>query len=279
MNTDNLIGRIEVKSSVVGNAPGIKGEKGDTGTGIKSITLNDDYTLTITYTDDNSMTTDSIRGEKGEKGDKGKDGINGKDGAIQYTAGDGVKIENNIISAFTKTSELENDSNFITSSGDTIAEINNKINNIGKVVNLFGDILGTSGSETLSLYSHIVATKIGTDIWKFDIEGQMDIANPANNYEWGIMPSKISALLNAAIGKQVQYDESLRKQGNWDIIKSSDKLPYLNFYNYGTTFEYNANQYLLFARYYTTEGSVGGYDTQAFEPSTHVYATIYLKEV
>lgn len=279
MNTDNLIGRIEVKSSVVGNAPGIKGEKGDTGTGIKSITLNDDYTLTITYTDDNSMTTDSIRGEKGEKGDKGKDGINGKDGAIQYTAGDGVKIENNIISAFTKTSELENDSNFITSSGDTITEINNKINNIGKVVNLFGDILGTNGTETLSLYAHIVATKINADVWKFDIEGQMDIANPTNNYEWGIMPSKISALLNAAIGVQVQYDESLRKQGTWDIIKSSDKLPYLNFYNYGTTFEYNVNQYLLFARYYTTDGKVGGYDTASFEPSTHVYATIYLKEV
>ena len=157
--------------------------------------------------------------------------------------------------------------------------INNKIEGIGQVVNLFGDILGTNGTETLSLYAHIVATKIGTDIWKFDIEGQMDIANPTNNYEWGIMPSKISALLNAAIGKQVQFDESLRKQGNWDIIKSSNSLPYLDYYNYGTTFEYNSNQYLLFARYYTTDGKVGGYNTAGFEPSTHVYATIYLKEV
>ena len=149
----------------------------------------------------------------------------------------------------------------------------------GKVVNLFGDILGTSGTETLSLYAHIVATKINTDIWKFDIEGQMDIANPQSQFEWGIMPSKISTLLNAAIGVQVKYDESLRKQGTWNIIKSSNSLPYLEYYNYGTTFEFNANTYLIFARYYTTDGKVGGYATASFEPSTHVYTTIYLKEV
>lgn len=177
------------------------------------------------------------------------------------------------------TNEALPEKNKVTSGN--MNEIKNVVN--GAVgydpVNLFGEILGTNGTETLSLYAHIVATKINANVWKFDIEGQMDIANPANNYEWGIMPSKISALLNAAIGKQVQYDESLRKQGNWDIIKSSDKLPYLNLYNYGTTFEFNTNQYLLFARYYTTDGKVGGYDTASFEPSTHVYATIYLKEV
>ena len=149
----------------------------------------------------------------------------------------------------------------------------------GKVVNLFGDILGTNGTETLSLYAHIVATKINTDVWKFDIEGQMDIANSQSQFEWGIMPSKISALLNDAIGKQVQFDESLRKQGTWNIIKSSNSLPYLDYYNYGTTFEFNVNTYLIFARYYTTDGKVGGYATASFEPSTHVYATIYLKEV
>ena len=46
------------------------------GVGISSITLNDDYTLTITLTDDTSYTTKSIRGEKGEKGDKGDKGDN-----------------------------------------------------------------------------------------------------------------------------------------------------------------------------------------------------------
>ena len=153
------------------------------------------------------------------------------------------------------------------------------LDDLGTIVNLFGDVLGTNSTETLSLNAHIVATKISTKVWKFDIEGQMDIANPQNNYEWGIMPSKISALLNAAIGKQVQYDPSLRTQGNWSIFKTSDNTPYINYYNYGTSYEYNVNQYLLFARYYTTDGSIGGYNTQAFESSTHVYATIYLKEV
>lgn len=35
----------------------------------------------------------------GKDGIDGKDGVNGKDGAIQYAAGNGIKIENNVISA------------------------------------------------------------------------------------------------------------------------------------------------------------------------------------
>ena len=53
------------------------GAKGDTGNGISSAILNDDYTLTLTFTDGTTYTTPSIRGEKGDKGDKiyiGNDG-------------------------------------------------------------------------------------------------------------------------------------------------------------------------------------------------------------
>lgn len=42
--------------------------------GIKSITLNDDYTLTFIMADDTEVTTTSVRGETGAKGDKGTDG-------------------------------------------------------------------------------------------------------------------------------------------------------------------------------------------------------------
>lgn len=41
---------------------------GTNGRGIASATLNDDYTLTLIYTDDTSVTTAPIRGEKGESG-------------------------------------------------------------------------------------------------------------------------------------------------------------------------------------------------------------------
>ena len=43
----------------------LKGVQGDTGVGISSVTLNADYTLTITLTNGNSYTTYSIRGEVG----------------------------------------------------------------------------------------------------------------------------------------------------------------------------------------------------------------------
>lgn len=42
--------------------------------GISSITLNDDYTLTFTMSDETTVTTTSVRGATGAKGDKGTDG-------------------------------------------------------------------------------------------------------------------------------------------------------------------------------------------------------------
>lgn len=50
---------------------GEKGEPGDTGNGIESTVLNDDYTLTITFTNGETYTTPSIRGAKGDTGETG----------------------------------------------------------------------------------------------------------------------------------------------------------------------------------------------------------------
>lgn len=49
--------------------PPIRGAKGDPGTGIASTILNNNYTLTISFTDGSSYTTPSIRGAIGAKGD------------------------------------------------------------------------------------------------------------------------------------------------------------------------------------------------------------------
>lgn len=59
----------KVGTQTVDVLDGEKGETGATGNGIASVVLNQDYTLTITYTNGNSYTTTSIRGEKGEPGD------------------------------------------------------------------------------------------------------------------------------------------------------------------------------------------------------------------
>lgn len=63
------------------SASSTPGQKGDTGNGIKSTVMNDDYTLTIEFTDGTSYTTPSIRGEKGETGSKGARGDKGDTGA------------------------------------------------------------------------------------------------------------------------------------------------------------------------------------------------------
>ena len=52
----------------------LDGEKGETGNGIASAVLNQDYTLTLTFTDGTSYTTPSIRGAQGAQGNPGADG-------------------------------------------------------------------------------------------------------------------------------------------------------------------------------------------------------------
>lgn len=59
---------------------GIKGDTGDTGNGIASVMLNQDYTLTLNYTDGSHVTLGSIRGEKGEQGEHGLKGETGDTG-------------------------------------------------------------------------------------------------------------------------------------------------------------------------------------------------------
>lgn len=65
---------------------GDKGDKGDTGNtgatgnGISSVLLNQDYTLTISFTDGTSYTTGSIRGAQGQQGEKGDTGSQGPQG-------------------------------------------------------------------------------------------------------------------------------------------------------------------------------------------------------
>lgn len=73
----------------------IRGATGATGNGIASVALNPNYTLTITYTDGTSYTTSSIRGAKGADGQDGQDGQDGHTpvkGTDYWTAADKAEI-------------------------------------------------------------------------------------------------------------------------------------------------------------------------------------------
>ena len=54
------------KWQYIGNISGAQGIKGDTGNGIYSTSLNNDYTLTISYTDGTSVTLGPIKGDTGD---------------------------------------------------------------------------------------------------------------------------------------------------------------------------------------------------------------------
>ena len=57
---------------------GKQGKQGETGNGIANTVLNDDYTLTIQFTDGTSYTTPSIRGVTGAQGKQGEKGDTGR---------------------------------------------------------------------------------------------------------------------------------------------------------------------------------------------------------
>lgn len=70
---------------------GATGATGATGNGIASTALNNDYTLTITYTDGTSATTGSIRGATGATGATGPQGPQGPQGIQGETGPQGPK--------------------------------------------------------------------------------------------------------------------------------------------------------------------------------------------
>lgn len=80
VDTGKIYRRSENGWSYIGDLSGKQGIKGDTGNGIASTVLNQDYTLTINYTDGTSYTTSSIRGAQGQQGVKGDTGDTGAKG-------------------------------------------------------------------------------------------------------------------------------------------------------------------------------------------------------
>lgn len=71
---------------------GDKGDTGETGNGIADATLNEDYTLTLDYTNGDSFTTPvSIRGERGPQGIQGVQGPRGLQGLRGETGPQGPK--------------------------------------------------------------------------------------------------------------------------------------------------------------------------------------------
>lgn len=155
------------------------------------------------------------------------------------------------------------------------------VNQIGVPIEFFGDVGGDQNNTyNFHCIGKVVATKISTDgIWKFDIQAPITFnTGSANYFSWGIMPSKISALLNDKIGVQVQYDASLRKSCVYKMFTTAGGYDYSHV-GYGSLFEWADNTYLLFARYYTDTGSAGGWTLDSFTSGQQILATIYLREV
>ncbi len=75
---------------------GAQGATGATGNGISQVVLNNDYTLTFTFTDGNSTTVGPIRGAQGETGATGANGATPVRGTDYWTQADITAIEGDL---------------------------------------------------------------------------------------------------------------------------------------------------------------------------------------
>lgn len=143
----------------IGDLSGKQGIKGETGNGIASTVLNNDYTLTITYTDGTTYTTPSIRGAqgatgdtgaKGDKGDKGDTGDTGATGATGATPNLSIGTVQTLTPGSSATATITGTAenpvlNLGIPKGDT-----------GSASNMYGDTIDMSSSDSTK-----VATAIG----------------------------------------------------------------------------------------------------------------------
>ena len=156
---------------------GAQGIHGETGVSITGVTLNSNYTLTISFSDGTSTTTDSIRGAKGEQGETGNgiasiaktssvglidtytvtytDGstwtynvTNGQNGtgSVADVWQNGVSVLDDDVAKVTvptKTSDLTNDSGFITGYTETDPTVPNWAKQANKPSYTYSEISNT----------------------------------------------------------------------------------------------------------------------------------------
>ncbi len=78
---------------------GATGATGATGNGIDTVVLNNDYTLTINFTNGTSVTTTSIRGPQGIQGIQGETGAQGPKGETGQTGATGNGIASTVLNS------------------------------------------------------------------------------------------------------------------------------------------------------------------------------------
>lgn len=163
---------------------GAQGIQGETGVSITGVTLNSNYTLTISFSDGTSTTTDSIRGAKGEQGETGNgiasiaktssvglidtytvtytDGstwtynvTNGQNGtgSVADVWQNGVSVLDDDVAKITvptKTSDLTNDSGYITGYTETDPTVPSWAKQANKPSYAYSEITGTPTLATVA---------------------------------------------------------------------------------------------------------------------------------
>lgn len=157
------------------------------------------------------------------------------------------------------------------------------LDDLGTIVHFFGDVMGDIQNMGVSCPSTCTAKKINADgIWELNFQGQYSYTSTtANIFVWGYELAKINALISPLIGKTLKFEEGLQYKSQYRYFTPEGALK-IEAMQYGSCYELvsgDGREFAEPARYYTTDGSHGGWPVNYFENLGEFEATLYLKEV
>lgn len=156
---------------------GHDGAQGDTGNGISSAVLNDDYTLTLNFTNGQSYTTGSIRGEQGTQGIQGQTGATGN-GIASITKTASVGLVDTYTITFTDGTTMTYD-------------VTNGANGSGSVADVWVDNVSVLDGDTA----------------KIDLTGKANVSDLATVATSGDYDDLLDKPTIPALGKTIPYGE------------------------------------------------------------------------
>ena len=149
---------------------------------ITAVKVGKQTTITITKKDGTTEQTiiyDGLDGQKGQDGKDGKDGVDGRDGVIQYTAGNNITIENNVISS---------------TAGGNVDDV--KVNGTSVVTNKIANIDLTGKQDTLISGTNIKTINNNSLLGSGNISINVPTKTSDLNNDSGFITNAVNNLVN-----------------------------------------------------------------------------------
>lgn len=280
VDTGKLYRRTENGWSYIGDLSGKQGIKGDTGNGIASTVLNQDYTLTINYTDGTSYTTASIRGAQGQQGVKGDTGDTGAKGDKGDTGATGATPNMSIGTVQTLAPGSSATASITGTPEAPVLNLGIPKGDTGSVSGVYGSTIPMSPQDQTNIATAI-GEKVSSNQGSANAGKVLGIGQDGN-----VLPVSMADFTGATASTAGEHgyvpapaagdqDKYLKGDGTWSVVQQRSDIDIVNLIYpvgsiymsvasaspatlFGGTWEQLKDRFLLGAGDTYTEGDTGG---------------------